>query len=124
VQDGFIMLVIVTAGVILPALSFYNLWYTATYGFNVYMWFAYHVYRVGPMAMHFAIVNTLAHKEGHTYTGMFKKPCVKIGIPPPSPCPRSFHAARWLCVCVCVCVCLSVGLCLSACPSFVDACVA
>jgi len=73
-EDGFIMLVIVTAGVILPALSFYNLWYTATYGFNVYMWFAYHVYRVGPMAMHFAIVNTLAHKEGHTYTGMFKKP--------------------------------------------------
>lgn len=26
------------------------------------------------MAMHFAIVNTLAHKEGHTSLGLFKKP--------------------------------------------------
>jgi hypothetical protein len=60
--------------VLVPALAAYNLWVTVTDGFNLKMWFVYHLLRVGPMAMHFAIVNTLAHKEGHSHMGMFKKP--------------------------------------------------
>eukprot|EP00039_Didymoeca_costata_P030993 m.32577 g.32577 ORF g.32577 m.32577 type:complete len:421 (-) comp8428_c0_seq2:1680-2942(-) len=72
--DGFVVCVVMSAGVMLPLLGLYNLLYTMEYGFSFKMWYLYHLWRVGPMAMHFSIVNTLCHKEGHTYNGMFKQP--------------------------------------------------
>lgn len=72
--DRFLVPFAILQGVIVPALFFYNMWYTVTHGFSPYMAYAYHVIRVGPYFQNFAYSYTLCHKEGHTkQVGMFKR---------------------------------------------------
>lgn len=73
-EDGFVINTIVLLGIGVPLFFTYCYFHTVTYGFSVWLCFAYNVVRIGPYFMHFAYVYTLCHKECHSATGYFKKP--------------------------------------------------
>ena len=50
------------------------------FGFNLPLCAAYHVLRIGPYFMNFAYVYTLCHKEGHSFTGLYAKKCVRLCV--------------------------------------------
>lgn len=71
-EDAFLVPFLFMQGVVVPALFFYNLWYTMNYGLSFTRVYLYHLLRVGPYFQSFAYAYTLCHKEGHTRVGMFK----------------------------------------------------
>jgi hypothetical protein len=73
-SDGFMCNCLILFGGIIPLLFTLNLYSTLQVGFSWWRCYLYHVFRIGPYFMNFAYVYTLAHKEGHMLSGMFKDP--------------------------------------------------
>jgi len=72
-EDSFLVPFLLLQGVFVPALFFYNLWYTLNHGFSFTRFYVYHLLRIGPYFQSFAYAYTLCHKEGHAKkVGMFK----------------------------------------------------
>eukprot|EP00756_Hemistasia_phaeocysticola_P021526 Hpha_TRINITY_DN15780_c1_g2::TRINITY_DN15780_c1_g2_i1::g.41724::m.41724 len=71
-KDGFIFHIVFLLGVVVPALFLWSFKYTMENGFNPYLCFAYHVFRLGPYFMNFAYCYTMCHKEGHSQLGLFR----------------------------------------------------
>mmetsp|Transcript_81207 Transcript_81207/g.143199 ORF Transcript_81207/g.143199 Transcript_81207/m.143199 type:complete len:435 (-) Transcript_81207:115-1419(-) len=61
-------------GTLIPFCFFWAMWRHATYGFEFSTLVLYHVIRLGPRFKFFGHAHTLAHKEGHSHTGIFRKP--------------------------------------------------
>ena len=74
-EDVFVLNIIIIQGIILPFLFLCIICITRYYELPFYLhfvlWYLYTFLRVGPASMHFAYVHTLAHKEGHTRSGIF-----------------------------------------------------
>lgn len=73
-SDTFMMNCIFGHGVLVPAMFMGCAWHCYHYGFDARLAFAYHLLRIGPHQMNFAYVYTLCHKEGHNFSGLYKKP--------------------------------------------------
>lgn len=71
-KDGFVIHILFLLGIVIPGLFLWSFLYTLENGFNPYLCFAYHVFRLGPYFMNFAYCYTMCHKEGHTQLGLFK----------------------------------------------------
>lgn len=73
-EDSFVVNALILLGIAVPALCFYNLYYTLAFGFSWKMMYAYHVLRLGPYFMNFAYAYTMCHKECHARLGLFNDP--------------------------------------------------
>mmetsp|Transcript_17865 Transcript_17865/g.50633 ORF Transcript_17865/g.50633 Transcript_17865/m.50633 type:complete len:521 (-) Transcript_17865:137-1699(-) len=73
-EDAYMMNCIVGYGVIIPAMFFACAYHAYRNGLSLPLAFVYHLIRIGPFFMNFAYVYTLAHKEGHSFNGLFAKP--------------------------------------------------
>ena len=73
-EDAFQVNTCILLGIIIPGIFFYLLNDTLNNGFNPYLCFAYHVFRLGPYFMNFASCYVGCHKECHSHFGIFKAP--------------------------------------------------
>eukprot|EP00051_Salpingoeca_urceolata_P004525 m.65608 g.65608 ORF g.65608 m.65608 type:complete len:428 (+) comp13677_c0_seq2:140-1423(+) len=73
-EDAFVMNALWLLGGFVPLLCAGCFYYTLQHGFSLYVCYMYHVLRIGPYFMNFAYVYTMCHKEGHSYTGLYKDP--------------------------------------------------
>jgi hypothetical protein len=71
--DGFIFPALLWLGVLLPALCVHEALHARAHGFSFARAAAYNLLRIGPMYKNFAHSYTLAHKEYHTFRGIFTK---------------------------------------------------
>lgn len=78
--DGFIVAALMWLGVVMPALCIHEALYAREHGIVWWRVIAYNVIRIGPMYKNFAHVYTLAHKEYHTFGGVFIKPLNTVGF--------------------------------------------
>lgn len=74
-KDTFMVNVFFLHGICTPLFFYLNLQDTIKTGQVSLLWlYIYHVTRIGPYFTNFAYAYVLCHKEGHTISGMFKKP--------------------------------------------------
>eukprot|EP01063_Lacrimia_lanifica_P011205 TRINITY_DN1800_c0_g1_i2.p2 TRINITY_DN1800_c0_g1~~TRINITY_DN1800_c0_g1_i2.p2 ORF type:complete len:459 (+),score=196.17 TRINITY_DN1800_c0_g1_i2:87-1463(+) len=72
--DAFIFNCVLWLGLVIPGAFFYCFYQTLEHGFNPYLCFAFHVFRLGPYFMNFAYTYTNCHKECHSFFGIFRGP--------------------------------------------------
>lgn len=70
-DDSYMMNSIALFGGVIPLLFGLCFFHMSANGFTLWVWFVYHLLRIGPYFMNFAYVYTLCHKEGHSRTGLF-----------------------------------------------------
>jgi len=77
-KDGFMVLMLVLQGVLLPAWFFYELHLATIHGVQWHRIFLYNLGRIGPMYMNFMYCYTLCHKEAHNFGNLFKQPYNRV----------------------------------------------
>ena len=72
--DGFVVLLLLWLGVVMPCAFFYELRRSMTEGFSIVRCLAFNLLRIGPMYANFMWVYVMCHKEAHCLGGsLFKR---------------------------------------------------
>jgi hypothetical protein len=72
-KDGFVVLLLIYLGLLMPSLFFYELWLCVKEGFNYKRALAFNLFRIGPQYANFMWVYVMCHKEGHAIKGSLLK---------------------------------------------------
>lgn len=78
--DGFIFPTMIWLSFFIPALCIHEAFYARAHGLVWWRVLAFNVLRIGPMYKNFALAYTLAHKEFHTFGGVFVNRLNSMGV--------------------------------------------
>ena len=70
---SFVIILLIYLGLLMPALTFYELWMCVTEGFNYKRALVFNLFRIGPQYANFMWVYVMCHKEGHAIRGSLLK---------------------------------------------------
>jgi hypothetical protein len=72
-KDGFVIILLVYLGALMPAAFFYELHHAYTFGFSIKRCLIFNLVRIGPQYANFMWVYVMCHKEGHCIGGSLLK---------------------------------------------------